>query len=142
VDKNPTPLGQFIGKVVFGAIFMIVGLLIVLFSLNIIPSTDESFNAPRWVVALTGLFFIVAGTLPMLQGLKELMVFEPSWLRILNNLIMLGFLSLFAIPFNWVAFGSGSGGFVFIIFAIFIDLLVIYSIVRFLRGDDLTKTGK
>ena len=123
----------------FGAIFMIAGVFIILFSLNVIPSADENFNAPRWVVALTGLFFVIAGTLPMLQGLKALMVEESPWLKILNNLILLTFLLIFAIPFNWVAFGSGSGGIIFVVFALFLDFLFVFTVVRFLRGDDILK---
>lgn len=151
--KTPSPLKSFFGMVLFGSIFMLVGTFIVLISLNVIETSDENFNAPRWVVAFSGCFFIIAGMLPMLQGLKELVGGETPWLRLGNQLVVFVFILLLAIPFNWVAFGSGgrefsgegsigpfaiftqtlsSGRCVFDIFALLMDVLLIYGALRVL----------
>lgn len=107
MTDNPSPFKGFFTMVLFGGIFMLAGAFIVMISLDVIEVSDENFNAPRWVVAFAGGFFIIAGMLPMLQGLKELSGGEPPWLRFANQLVTFIFLLLLAIPFNWVAFGSG-----------------------------------
>lgn len=107
MKNNPSSLKNFFGMVLFGSIFMLVGCLIVLYSLDIIPSSDANFNAPRWVVAAAGCFFIIAGMMPMLQGLKSLTGNETHLFRMANSAVSFLFLLLLAVPFNWVAFGLG-----------------------------------
>ena len=160
MTNHNSPLKSFLGMALFGTIFMVVGAFIFLFSVDVLEVSDESFNAPRWVVAAVGVFFIIGGTMPMLQGLKELVGGEPPWLRFLNQLVGFMFLLLLAIPFNWVAFGSGerefssetsigpisffasglSGGrCAFGAFAMLLNILLLYVVIRaiwkFLRPD-------
>lgn len=163
MDNNPSPLKSFFGMVLFGSIFMIVGTVIVLFSVDVIKVSDDGFNAPRWVVAIAGGFFIVAGMMPMLESLKQLSGGESFWFRAADSLVRFLFLLLLAVPFNWVAFGPGerefssagslgplaifrqglsAGRCVFGIAAMLINLMVIYvagSSVRKLIFPDADK---
>jgi hypothetical protein len=165
MNDSSSRLKSFLGMTLFGSIFMLVGAVIVLFSIDVIHVPDENFNAPRWVVAAAGAVFMLAGMLPMLNGLKEFSGGDTSFTRLLYNLAMLGFLLLFSVPFNWVAFWPGErefsssssvGGFnfassggsilsgrcVFGLAAIFIDFLLVYMVIRFLRGENLSHPGR
>ena len=104
---------------------------------------------------------MVAGTLPMLQGLKDLAGENTPLLRIVNNLVGLMFVVLLAVPFHWVAFGPGerafsssiglgvvsassSGGetggrLAFGIAAILMDLFILLILYRIIRGKDLSQ---
>ena len=49
------------GMVWFGLLFMAVGSFIIFSALDIIPTDESSFYAPRWVVAAAGWLFFAAG---------------------------------------------------------------------------------
>ncbi|MFN1835737.1 hypothetical protein AB2B38_010775 [Balneola sp. MJW-20] len=42
-------------------VFMLTGMFFILLGLGVIPADDESFNAPRWVVRLSGMVFFIGG---------------------------------------------------------------------------------
>ncbi len=105
--------------IVAGVIATLVGLFIVLVSVDIIHSDPESFHAPRWVLILAGLTFGCAGLLILSESL-----FSPSeqqhpilvWVK---YFLTVGMLTAFASVFLWVGFGTGerefsaSGSFLF-----------------------------
>jgi len=165
MNDSSSRLKSFLGMILFGSIFMLVGAVIVLFSIDVIHVPDENFHAPRWVVAAVGAVFMLAGMLPMLNSLKEFSGGDTPFTRLLYNLVMLGFLLLFAVPFNWIAFWPGerefsssnsfagfsiassvesllSGRCVFGLAAILLDILLIYMVIRFLRGESLSQSRR
>ena len=46
-----------------GALFGVVGLVILLVALRIIPAAESKFQAPHWVVGAAGLAFFLVGIL-------------------------------------------------------------------------------
>jgi hypothetical protein len=150
-DRAMTPRGA----IAFGALFALVGAAIVAASLW---APDEKFHAPRWVVGAAGGSFLFFGswiavvyatgydpgrgdeTLP--PPLVQLAFFLPG-------------LTLFALPFHWIAFGPGersfsgslslpfvaishrsgetSGRAMFAIGAVLIDLIIVATCVKLIR---------
>lgn len=92
-----------------GAIAM--GLWPMLAALGVIPASDDSFGAPRWVVLMAGGLFFIAGMYVLL-----LAVVGEAMARGIGEVVGLAtFLGLSAIV-HWIAFGGGdrndcSGGF-------------------------------
>jgi len=152
---------SFISLIFFGSIFICVGAIIFLISINVISVPEEDINAPRWVIAAVGLAFALAGGIVMVNGLKSGFGDHILFKWIYNGMLLL-FILLFAIPFNWVAFGSGersfssstsigigpisqsstgetSGRLVFGFGAILIDIFVLFIIFRIVQGKNLSK---
>ena len=139
------------GMVWFGLLFMAVGSFIIFSALDIIPTDESSFYAPRWVVAAAGWLFFAAGLTVSLMD-SRLDVFRQSWwFYWMHGLAGLSIIFMFAFLLNWVAFGPGerefSGGIsipfitisfdkaneflgrvVFGIGALFFDVILVYSI--------------
>ena len=91
---------------VIGAMFVGVGLLVVLVAADIIPADDKSFHAPRWVVSACGLFFMLAGValaITSAPGAPE-GAGHTTWRSLLLGGTIVG---LLAAVFNWIAFGPG-----------------------------------
>ena len=101
---------SFISSLLFGSLFILVGAFIFLISIDVIQVPDEDFNAPRWAVAAVGMAFALAGAMAALNGLKsgygDHLIFKWAY-----NAMLLMFMILFAVPFHWVAFGSGERSF-------------------------------
>ncbi len=97
-DNNP------LAVVLFAGAFILMGGFIFLAATGAIPSDPESFQAPRWVVALVGVLFMWGGIMAAFQGLNW--SDSPAY-RLVNNLMGWVLVLLLAIPFNWVAFGEG-----------------------------------
>jgi sulfite exporter TauE/SafE len=74
------------------------GFAIVALGSGWIASAPDNLKAPRWVVVSAGLLFVFAGL--SLLGPKD----QRSSIAALLGAIMV---SLFALVFSWVAFGSG-----------------------------------
>jgi hypothetical protein len=151
---------SFISTLIFGSIFIFVGALIFLTAVDVIDAPDENFNAPRWIVAVIGLAFAVAGAMVIVKSLESGYGDHPLF-KSISTLMVLAFLVFFAAPFNWVAFGPGERSFsrstsfgpltvsqnangdlggrmVFGIAAILMDIFVIYVIYRLLRGKGIS----
>jgi hypothetical protein len=100
VPKNITGL-------LFSLIFVGAGALILLGAVDIIHLDPEGLNAPRWVIGSVGASFFLIG-LYMLVMMIAATLLSPSWTgQWLQNMLMIGFLISFILPFHWVAFGSG-----------------------------------
>ena len=146
---------------IFGSIFIIAGAVIFLMSIDIYHVSDENFNVPRWVVAIMGMVFSLAGALAVLNGLKSSFGDQPLYKWVYNGLLLM-FMVLFAIPAYWVAFGSGersfenstsfgvvsasqggggesSGHLVFGIGAILMDVIILYILYGIFQGKNLSK---
>jgi len=91
-----------------------LGLFIILLSLDVIHADESSFHAPRWIVAVVGLMFFLTGVLLAIspgrstaaqQGQAE---GTPSTVQTGIRFWLGAFIILlFALVFNWVAFGPG-----------------------------------
>ncbi len=133
------------GRLIGAFIAIAAGGFIVALALDVIHAPPESFHAPRWVVAAAGSVFLLAGIL-LLAGDGD------SGFRRFTVAVLL---TIFALPFDWVAFGPGprefsgsagvggvgvagrvgelSGRIVFGIGAVILDLLALFVWIRFLR---------
>ncbi|HEX4440743.1 MAG TPA: hypothetical protein VH854_11775 [Thermoanaerobaculia bacterium] len=143
------------GAIAFGCFLSAVGLSIIAAS---VWASSDKFQAPRWVVAGIGGAFVFFGSyLAVIYALG----FDParSDETLPPPIVQLAFfvpgLSLFALPFHWVAFGSGprqfsgsvslpflsfshgtgavSGRIWFGAFAVLIDLLILGTAIKLVR---------
>ena len=94
-----------------GLAFSAMGLFVLLSALNVIPSDDASYNAPRWVAAMAGITFAAAGVLLLLKEASAeygsyTISGVPALATAQSGLGFLIFVSL-ALIGNWVAFGPG-----------------------------------
>ncbi len=98
----------------WGAFAAASGLVVILAALNVIPADPASFHAPRWVVVVGGLPFVVIGAAMLGYGIRNLIHpeqmtrkrdparFDPvGWLV---GLVVVGALGLVG---AWTAFGPG-----------------------------------
>ncbi|KAA3647781.1 MAG: hypothetical protein DWQ07_02010 [Chloroflexi bacterium] len=138
-----------------GGLPLLMGAFIVLLSLDIIPSDESAFHAPRWVVAVAGGVFKVAGMAVIWQN-SFTHLQETTWYQTVSHLLIGGIFLSFALVFNWVAFGPGerefsssvsipfisventgsnasSGRFFFGVFALMLDIGVIYALYFYLK---------
>ncbi|MGD8276714.1 MAG: hypothetical protein PVH00_01755 [Gemmatimonadota bacterium] len=133
------------GRLIGSLIAIAAGGFIVAIALDVIHAPPESFHAPRWVVAAAGSVFVLAGIL-LLAGDGD-----SGFRRFMVAVLV----TVFALPFDWVAFGPGprefsgsagvggvgvagrvgelSGRVVFGIGAVVLDLLALFAWIRFLR---------
>jgi len=144
-----------------GALFGVVGLIILFVALGIIPTDESKFEAPHWVVGAAGLAFFLIGilllTTPPDQAPEA--AARTTWRTFLLGT---GVVGAMAAIFNWVAFGPGprhfgggisipfvaissrqnewSGRVAFGIGAVLIDLFLAFVVVRGLR--DLLGRGR
>ncbi len=85
------------GKTLWGLFCAGIGLFIVLISVNIIPTADTSFSAPRWIALSAGLAILLAGAAPG---------------SVVANPLLGGAASMILVVIvNWVAFGPDKRGF-------------------------------
>jgi len=75
MSKNTTWFHRHINQ-----LMMIPGILIMLLALNVIPSADEKFSVPRWVVFICGLLFVAPGLAGLLPGGKRTARFVFSFM--------------------------------------------------------------
>lgn len=130
---------------------MALGLFIILISADVIPVADSTFSAPRWLVGCAGLSFLLAGAAVALArpGATPGTVAANPYLGGAAALVLVVIL-------NWIAFGPGprqfSGGIAFPfvswsgpssewsgraafgISAMIADLIVVWLLVRGVRG--------
>ncbi|QDS97322.1 hypothetical protein HG15A2_05830 [Adhaeretor mobilis] len=57
-----------------------VGILIMMVATNVIPSEDEKFHVPRWVVFVCGMLFVTPGMAELLPGGKRTARFAFSFM--------------------------------------------------------------
>jgi len=91
----------------FALIFLGAGLVIILTSLNIIKTSEENFNAPRFIVLAAGTVFFLAGlliSLGVIFSREELRLPVMLWIQ---YLISLAIMISFCTPFLWAGFGPG-----------------------------------
>jgi hypothetical protein len=81
----------------FGGVFMIPGIYVLLLGLNVIHATPGSVHAPLFVLIGIGLAFSCAGLSSILQGIG----LQRSWL---GQIVGLGALIGMVTPFLWMAF--------------------------------------
>lgn len=95
----------------FGMVFMLAGAIIMLVAVDVIHADESSFNAPRWVVGVSGLVFFLGGIAASLQDFRFDTFREAWWFRAAVNLAPFGIILSFAAVANWIAFGPGERNF-------------------------------
>jgi len=156
-----SPQHSFKSLLLFGNLFIVIGALIFLMAVDVFPIPDEDINAPRWVLAMGGVSFALAGVMVTLNGLKSGFGDHPIY-KWTYNILLLMFMVIFVTPFHWVAFGPGvrtfnsstsvgavaisqggsgdiGGRLAFGLGAILVDILILYVIFRIIQGKDLSK---
>jgi hypothetical protein len=129
------------------AMVVSMGLMIVLMAFDVIHVDPSDIHAPRWVLAVSGMMFVIAGFLiPASQNHSKA---EPGlWVQFLGLILM----ACFTTVFSWIAFGPGerelttsvngfvvegsgetSGRAVFGFFAILVDLWLVWGVYGFLK---------
>lgn len=97
----------FLGRLVFGALFAVPGLVILGVGLRVVEVDPSTVHAPYWLIAMLGGMFALAGVWLFSQGTR----FEPFLQAIVGPAILVGILT----ALHWVAFGPGvrqcTGGF-------------------------------
>lgn len=94
-----------------GLIVAAMGLFIVLMSVGVIPADEASFHAPRWIISLAGMTFLLGGGLVGLSGFEDDgssgLSTRMTILRFFRTGAALTLVLLLVIVSNWVAFGPG-----------------------------------
>jgi len=112
IDDKPLPVGCAIGlPLLFGSLFAVPGLLLILTGLNIIDIYPELTNGPRWTISILGLPFfswgvwVASGAFNGIKGEKSIVSQTAKHFLILANLIPM------AGVFLWGGFGPGERNF-------------------------------
>lgn len=92
-----------LGVLLIGLLVTAMGLTPMLAALDVIPSPDSSFHAPRWVVFLAGSLFFTIGMWILMQA-------AVGESRAKSFGAAVGFTLFIGLAFlaNWIAFGSGT----------------------------------
>lgn len=92
-----------LNTLLLGLFVAAIGLIPMLAALDVIPTPESSFHAPRWIVFLVGSLFFTVGMWILMQG----MVGE-SRAKVFGAAV--GFSVVVGLAFiaNWIAFGSGT----------------------------------
>lgn len=98
-------LGPALPRIAMGGLVVTMGLVPMLAAVGVIPTDDASWHAPRWVGAVAGGLFVVAGLYILTQGAVERL--QPGPKRWVQGLFPLVIISGFAVIASWVAFGPG-----------------------------------
>jgi hypothetical protein len=110
--KPSSPWTSFIKSLLMDSIFVLVGGVILALSMNIIPSSDADFHAPRAVVGIVGAVFILAGLMAMLKDATRMAGAETPTAKWLQFFVLLAMLVGFSVVFIWIGF-SASGQILF-----------------------------
>ena len=89
---------------VFGLLMVVAGTAIFLAAADIIPQPDEKFHAPRWMVALFGLAFFLAGWYVVSLSLPA-----PRTGQVLATATALTFITSMAIFLTWSTLTGAEG---------------------------------
>lgn len=106
VDQKPQEAKPYV-MVVFGLFAMLMGAVVFLSAADIFPSDDADFNAPRWVVGMVGLMFFLAGIQISSMDISFAGVQDKWWFKMLQRVLQIVWVAMFAAAINWAAFGPG-----------------------------------
>jgi hypothetical protein len=119
-NENKPPAQKTANMPLFMGLFAtLLGVFIILVSVDIIPADSTSIHAPRWVLTLAGMIFAFAGLYILSTGLTPPGKQASPIVLWIQYFLRLGMLTAFAATFLWVGFGSGerefsgSGSFLF-----------------------------
>lgn len=130
------------------AVFLFFGMFMLAIAFGWVKTKPGSVHAPLWVLASAGMVFNLGSVLIFLVGREGV--------DTLRNIVVWFFVLMLALPFNWIAFGEGerhfsstvsgfgfssinaagesSGRVVFGFFALVMDWILVWSLIRTLRG--------
>jgi hypothetical protein len=117
---QPTALAKFRvfratrARLIFGGIFVAVGLPIVLIGSGMLPVNPRDVHAPLWVIGCVGLAFVAAGSSVAIGAASPTSTRDgslppdaPLPLRLLQYALSLVVVAGLATVGSWVAFGTG-----------------------------------
>lgn len=149
-----------LGGIVFGYIFVGVGVAIILVGLKAIPVNPANIRAPYWVISFTGGMFTMGGILVWTRVLQEQLlvkrrqtlsaqhprseifadypwnpqgISKSLWSKVFSSLVAILAFAGFLTPFNWWAWGA-DGVLIFITCLVSLfDLLWILGVYELFR---------
>ena len=95
------------GVIWVGLLFMLAGAIIILISADIIRVEESLFNAPRWVVGLTGLVFFNGGIAASLMDIRFEYHNQAWWFKLVQSSMGFSIFLIFTIILIWIGFGPG-----------------------------------
>lgn len=149
-----------LGGFLFGSVFVIVGILIVLVGLKVVPVDPATVHAPNWVLALIGVIFAVSGLLVWSMVLQERLlvirrqimaarhprsevyadypwdlkgITKSTWEPVGKSLGATMFFAVFLAPFNWWAWLSEAGELMVKVIVSVFDLCLLLSAIELVR---------
>lgn len=103
-----------LGRLLFGGIFVVAGLRIVLVGAGVLPVDPKTVHAPYWLIGCIGLSFMAAGASVALGAASSapesdgsLSPDAPLPLRVLQYGLGLAVVTALATVGTWIAFGAG-----------------------------------
>jgi len=136
------------------AVFLFFGMFVLAMAFGWVKTEPSRDHTPLWVIVSAGMMFNLGGVMILLVGREGV--------DSIRHLVMWLFVLSLAVPFNWVAFGEGerhfsssvsgfglstaaasaesTGRLVFGGFALLMDFMVIWPVVRVLRGKSAFDT--
>ena len=124
----------------FGSVFMIPGIYVLLLGLNVIHAAPGSIHCPMFVLIGVGIAFTFAGLSCILQAIG----LQRTWL---GNIVGLGMVVGLLTPFFWIVFLNNQIGIFTKLFFMFImGVFVLFGLVvmfaRFIPGVRVIKGGE
>ena len=86
---------------IFGSIFILAGLAIILLGFGVIHADPKSFHAPHWIIVCAGLMFTLGG-ISVINGYAFT---KPN--IIISDILGMSIVGLMTIVSGWTAFGPG-----------------------------------
>ena len=87
-----------------GLLPMGMGFFVWAITFGIIPTDPSAIHAPRWVLAIFGGVFVVAGLWSILQGALSQRAVGVNWINLIFALLVLMAISVICL---WIGFGPG-----------------------------------
>lgn len=94
----------------WGATMASIGIFVLLVAVGIVPADEAGMRAPRWVVALAGLVFLVGGAVVLGYGIRNALdpgaAERPDPFPVGAWFAASAIVTIFAVLGAWVALGS------------------------------------
>ncbi|MBN2556210.1 MAG: hypothetical protein JXA97_09770 [Anaerolineales bacterium] len=95
------------GPLIMALVAFSAGMFIVLMAIGVIAVSEESILVPRWILLLVGAAFTLAAFAITIDALIGIWPGGRELLLVAKGVIVFLLMISFAVPFHWIAFGSG-----------------------------------
>jgi len=96
-----------VGPLIMALVAFSAGMFIVLISIGVIAVSEESILVPHWILLLIGAAFTLAAFAITIDALMRIWPGGHELLVVAKGVIVFLLMVTFAVPFHWIAFGSG-----------------------------------